>query len=61
MKKIKVLQRIVDVGVVAVVRAESEEEALNIAKACIEGGISAIEITFTVPGADKVIAFKENF
>jgi len=56
MKKIKVLQRIVDVGVVAVVRAESEEEALNIAKACIEGGISAIEITFTVPGADKVIA-----
>ncbi|SCY32600.1 bifunctional 2-keto-4-hydroxyglutarate aldolase/2-keto-3-deoxy-6-phosphogluconate aldolase [Alkaliphilus peptidifermentans] len=53
--KIKTLKRITDVGVVAVVRAENAEEAGKIATACIEGGVSAIEITFTVPGADKVI------
>ncbi len=56
MKKFEVLTRIIDVGVVAVVRAENEEQAEKIAKACIEGGISAIEVTFTVPFADKVIA-----
>lgn len=60
--KIKTLQKIMDVGVVAVVRAENAEQAEKIAKACIEGGVSSIEITFTVPGADKVItALKEKF
>jgi len=47
--------RIEEIGVVAVVRAENMEIAEKISKACIEGGISAIEVTFTVPGADKVI------
>ena len=55
MEKSKVLQRISDKGIVAVVRAESEEQALKIAEACIKGGIDAIEITFTVPRAEKVI------
>ena len=53
--KMNTLQRIMDVGVVAVVRAENEEKAEKIAKACIDGGVPAIEITFTVPGAHKVI------
>ena len=56
MKKFDVLNRIAAVGVVAVVRAETEEQAINVSAACIEGGIPAIEVTFTVPGADKVIA-----
>ena len=55
MKKFDVLNRIQEVGVVAVVRANSEEEAINISKACTEGGVKAIEVTFTVPGADAVI------
>ena len=55
MYKHEVLKRITDVGVVAVVRAENEEQAINISKACIEGGIPAIEVTFTVPGAADVI------
>jgi len=42
-------------GLIAIVRAESEEKATRIAEACREGGASAIEITFTVPGAAKVI------
>lgn len=55
MYKHETMKRISDVGIVAVVRAESGEQAAKIAEACIEGGITAIEITFTVPGAHKVI------
>lgn len=61
-KKIETLKKITDVGVVAVVRADSEEQAVKIAEACILGGISSIEITFTVKNADKVISLlKEKF
>lgn len=55
MKKYQVLKRIEEVGIVAVVRAENSQEAKKIALACMEGGIDSIEITFTVPGAQKVI------
>jgi len=55
MRKLKVLGRIVDSGLVAVVRAESSEQAARIAEACAEGGVAAVEITFTVPGAANVI------
>lgn len=51
----EILKRITDVGVVAVVRAENEEEAFKIAEACIQGGLPAIELTFTVPNAHLVI------
>ena len=55
MDKELVITKICDVGVVAVVRAESADKAERIANACIEGGIPAIELTFTVPMAHKVI------
>jgi len=55
MKKEQVISRICEVGLVAVVRAENEDKALRITEACLEGGVPAIEITFTVPGAHKVI------
>lgn len=55
MNKQEVLKRIQDCGVVAVVRAENGDQALKIADACIRAGIAAIEITFTVPGAEEVI------
>ena len=56
MKKFDVLNRLAECGVVAVVRANTPEEAVNIGKACTDGGVKGIEVTFTVPGADKVIA-----
>lgn len=56
MVKEEVIKRITDAGIVAVVRAESAEQARKITDACIEGGVPAIEMTFTVPHADKVIA-----
>lgn len=61
-KKIDVLKRITDVGVVAVVRADSLDEAIKISKASIEGGIPSIEVTFTIENADQVIkALKNQF
>lgn len=60
-KKFDVLTRISKCGVVAVVRAKNEKEAIDIAKACTDGGVESIEVTFTVPGADRVIrALKEQ-
>lgn len=50
-----VIKRIKDVGLVAVVRAENSEQAIKITEACIQGGVAAVEITFTVPGALDVI------
>jgi 2-dehydro-3-deoxyphosphogluconate aldolase/(4S)-4-hydroxy-2-oxoglutarate aldolase len=53
--KIKVLEKIVASGLVAVIRAESAEQAERIAEACSLGEVAALEITFTVPGASGVI------
>ena len=50
-----IISRIRDCGIVAVVRAESSDQARRISDACLEGGVAAVEITFTVPGAHKVI------
>jgi 2-dehydro-3-deoxyphosphogluconate aldolase/(4S)-4-hydroxy-2-oxoglutarate aldolase len=55
MNKEVVLSRIQESGLVAVVRAESAEQAEKIAEALVAGGVAAIEITFTVPGATDVI------
>jgi 2-dehydro-3-deoxyphosphogluconate aldolase/(4S)-4-hydroxy-2-oxoglutarate aldolase len=54
-EKLENLKRIIDCGIIAVVRAESADQALKIAEACKAGGIQAIEITMTVPGAVDVI------
>ena len=53
--KEQIITRITDSGIVAVVRANGTEQAKKIADACLEGGVPAIEITFTVPGAHRVI------
>lgn len=49
------LQRILDSGIVAVVRAESGESLVKVVRALADGGVTAAEITFTVPGALDVI------
>ena len=55
MNKQQVLEKVKQTGVVAVVRAENSEQAKSIINACLKGGITAIEITFTVPGALELI------
>ncbi|MDP4096223.1 bifunctional 2-keto-4-hydroxyglutarate aldolase/2-keto-3-deoxy-6-phosphogluconate aldolase [Paenibacillus sp. P96] len=55
MIKMKVLQNIKSLGVVAVIRADDPESAYKMSEACIEGGLTNIELTFTTPDADQVI------
>ena len=55
MLKLKVLGKVIESGLVAIVRTHSSDQAARIAEACARGGAAAIEITFTVPGATAVI------
>jgi len=55
MNKQQVRDRIVEIGIVPVIRASSSEEALLAAEAVCAGGIPIVEITMTVPGAVEVI------
>jgi len=55
MKRSDVLQRIRDVGLIPVVRAESAEQAMRAVEAIKAGGVGVLEVTMTVPGAIAVI------
>ena len=55
MHKSEVLKKIREVGLVPVLRADSEEEALAIAYALEAGGVTILEVTMTVPGAVDAI------
>lgn len=54
--KFDTLSKILEKKISAVIRAESREKALKTARACFDGGIQIIEITYTVPEAESVIA-----
>ena len=53
--KWNIIKKITDSGLVVVVRADNSDEAKKITEACLKGGAAAIEITYTVPGATRVI------
>ncbi|HEX8399177.1 MAG TPA: bifunctional 2-keto-4-hydroxyglutarate aldolase/2-keto-3-deoxy-6-phosphogluconate aldolase [Pyrinomonadaceae bacterium] len=55
MDKREVIQKIVEIGLVPVIRASSEDEAMRVIDAILKGGIPVLEITMTVPGAMKVM------
>jgi 2-dehydro-3-deoxyphosphogluconate aldolase/(4S)-4-hydroxy-2-oxoglutarate aldolase len=55
MKKAEVLARIREVGLVPVLRAKSQEDAVAIGVAVEKGGVPVLEVTMTVPGAMEVI------
>ena len=55
MERIETIKRISESGVVAVIRAESKEQGMKIIEAVKKGGIKALEITMTVPGAVEII------
>jgi len=56
MTKEEVKHRIVEIGIVPVVRAQTAAQAIAAAEAVAAGGIPIVEITMTVPGAVGVIA-----
>ncbi len=55
MSRDRTLARILECGIVAVVRAATGKSLVQVASALAQGGVTAIEVTFTVPGALDVI------
>lgn len=55
MQKLNILNQLIESKLVAVVRGDTAEEAIDIAEAAIDGGFGAIEITYTVPNAEQVM------
>lgn len=55
MKRATILKKIEQIGVIAVVRGKSKEEALAASRALIKGGITGIEVTYTIDQASEVI------
>lgn len=52
----QVIDKLMEEKLVAVIRADNKEIGYKLVKAIIRGGIKAIEITYTVPEADTLIA-----
>ena len=54
-KKISIIKKLGEEKLVAVIRAESEEQGFKIVEAVKKGGIKFLEVTLTVPGAIDII------
>ena len=50
-----VLERLLDTRLIAVLRADSGEALIEVGRALAAGGVDAMEVTFTVPQAHRVI------
>jgi len=49
------LQRVLDSGIVAVVRSPDSQQLVEVARALADGGVSVVEITMSVPNALDVL------
>ncbi len=49
------LSRIFKTGIVAVIRADKSDRLVEVARALLDGGVDTMEVTFTVPGAVRVL------
>ena len=56
MTKLEQMQRIEACGIVAIIRANSSVELIEVVAAIKEGGVDVIEVTMTTPGALQVIS-----
>lgn len=55
MSKHAIIQRMLDPGIVAVIRADSSEQLIDVCQALADGGCLAMEITMTTPNALQAI------
>lgn len=49
------LSRVLTTGIVAIIRAPSGDQLVDVAEALLAGGIDVMEVTFTIPGAVRVL------
>jgi 2-dehydro-3-deoxyphosphogluconate aldolase/(4S)-4-hydroxy-2-oxoglutarate aldolase len=55
MKKSEIIRRILDPGIVAIIRADDSAQLIEATRALIDGGITTVEVTMTTPNALQVI------
>jgi 2-dehydro-3-deoxyphosphogluconate aldolase/(4S)-4-hydroxy-2-oxoglutarate aldolase len=55
MSKLDIIDRIINPGIVAIIRANSSEQLMGAAEALYEGGVTGMEVTMTTPNALQVI------
>lgn len=55
MSKPSDLSRVLETGIVAIIRANSGDLLVDVAEALVAGGVEVLEVTFTVPNAVRVI------
>lgn len=55
-KKLQTLQLIEKEAFVLVLRTNTDEQGIEVANASIDGGCNVIEVTFTIPNAERVIS-----
>src|SRR6266568_3314444 len=55
MSKDSQLRRVLDCGIVAVVRSPDSQQLVEVARALADGGVTVVEITMTVPDALDVV------
>ncbi|MEH7273407.1 bifunctional 4-hydroxy-2-oxoglutarate aldolase/2-dehydro-3-deoxy-phosphogluconate aldolase [Neobacillus vireti] len=55
MKKTNILLKIEKCGVIAVLRSGTKEESLKTIDALVNGGMTGLEVTFSIPQAEEVI------
>jgi 2-dehydro-3-deoxyphosphogluconate aldolase/(4S)-4-hydroxy-2-oxoglutarate aldolase len=62
--KQEIIQRLLEPGVIAIIRTDSSGHLLEIATALAEGGVAALEVTMTTPDAlaaiDRIVAKFQN-
>jgi 2-dehydro-3-deoxyphosphogluconate aldolase/(4S)-4-hydroxy-2-oxoglutarate aldolase len=56
MNKAETLQKIRELGLLAVIRGPSKALTLEMVAALVAGGVTGIEITYTTPNAAEVVA-----
>ncbi len=55
MPKTNDLDRVLESGIVAVIRADNGDLLVDVAEALLAGGVEVMEVTFTVPAAHRVL------
>ncbi|HUF09177.1 MAG TPA: bifunctional 4-hydroxy-2-oxoglutarate aldolase/2-dehydro-3-deoxy-phosphogluconate aldolase [Rhodothermales bacterium] len=60
LSRAEIVQRVIDEGVVAVIRLSDPAKLPAVIEAIADGGVRAIEITLTVPGAIEQIAMADK-
>lgn len=62
MQVVNTLQKIKESKIIAVIRADSSQEAIKLSEACIRGGIKSIELTYTTPNVEEaIVTLTERF